>query len=81
MQATQFERWEFKTTTDTDGVTWHWARFWFRDDEGELYGDSPMYAEEAPDFYCLLEDATKVAVALREGKAWDELSITFRQSG
>ncbi len=76
-----FQSWKFKSCTDTDGVTWHWAEYYFYDEQPELLvGKSPMYAELASDFYCLQEDAVRIATRLYEGQSWESVCITFRQA-
>ncbi|MHC0068169.1 hypothetical protein ACWATR_35785 [Nostoc sp. UIC 10890] len=76
----KFQDWQFKSCSDTDGITWHWAEFYFQGEEGMLAGKSPMYAESGSDFHCLREDAPRIANQLREGMPWTEVCKKFREA-
>ncbi|NJN13825.1 MAG: hypothetical protein HC815_40495 [Richelia sp. RM1_1_1] len=78
----KFESWRYNYSIVDDGAeTWEWAEFFFRDDQpGILVGKSPIYIKGASDYYCLFEDAPKVALALENGATWEEVSGNFREA-
>lgn len=78
----KFDSWKFKESiVDNGAEVWKWAEYYFRDDEpGVLVGKSPVYTVGASDYNCLIEDAPKVALALENGAAWEEVSGNFREA-